>query len=99
MRSRTTCWVKKGRTSAWWDKFLNNKVMDSDWLENFRMFKTSFGELVNILRLYLEKQVTRMRKPLSTERQIASFLYYVVMKPATVKQQMPMVYHMDRCHL
>ena len=78
MRDRGTCWVKKGRTSAWWDKFLNNEVMDSNWLENFRMSKTSFEELVNILRPYLEKQVTQMRKPISsTECQIASFLYYI----------------------
>ena len=55
MRGCRTCWVKKGRISAWWDKFLNNEVMDSDWLENFRMSKISFEELVNILRHYLEK--------------------------------------------
>ena len=51
--------------------------MDSDWVENFRMSKTCFEELVNILRPYLEKQVTRMRKPISTECQIESFLYYI----------------------
>ena len=51
----------RGR-SAWWDKFLKNKVMDSDWLENFRMSKTSFEELVNILRPYLEKQVNTNEK-------------------------------------
>ena len=77
MRGRRTCFVKKGRTSAWWYKFLNNEVMDSGWLQNFRMSKTSFEELVNILRPYLEKQVTRMRKPISTECQIASFLYCI----------------------
>ena len=51
--------------------------MDSDWVENFRMSKTCFEELVNTLRPYLEKQVTRMRKPVSTECQIESFLYYI----------------------
>ena len=66
MRGHRTCWVKKGRTSAWWDKFLNNEAMNSDCVENFRMSKTSFEELVNILRICLEKQVTRMRKPIST---------------------------------
>ena len=25
MRGHRTCWVKKGRTSPWWDKFLNNE--------------------------------------------------------------------------
>ena len=29
MRGRRTCWVKKGRTSAWWDKFLNKEVIDN----------------------------------------------------------------------
>ena len=77
MHGRRTCWVKKGRTSAWRDKFLNNEVIDSDWFENFRMSKTSFEELVNILRPYLEKQVTRLRKPILAECQIASFLYYI----------------------
>ena len=57
---RRTYWIKKGQTSAWWDKVLNNEVMDSDWLENFGMSKTSFKELANILRPYLEKQVTRI---------------------------------------
>ena len=47
MRGCRKCWVKKERTR--WDKFLNNEVMDSGWLENFRMSKTSFEELVNIL--------------------------------------------------
>ena len=67
MRGRRTCWVKKGGTTRWWDKFLNNEVMDSNWLENFRMSKTSFEELDNILRSYLEKHVAQMRSPISIE--------------------------------
>ena len=47
IRGRTTCWGKKGQTSAWWDKFLHKEVMHSDWLENFQMSKTSFEKLVN----------------------------------------------------
>ena len=44
------------------------------------MSKTSFEKLFKETRetsYYLEKQVTRMRKPISTECQIASFLYYI----------------------
>ena len=41
------------------------------------MSKTSFEELVNIMRPYLEKQVTQMRKAILTECQITSFLYYI----------------------
>ena len=78
MHGRRTCWVKTGQTSVWWDKFLNNEFMDCDCLKNFRMSKTSFEKLVNILRPYLEKKVTRMRKPISKECQIAYFLYYII---------------------
>ena len=35
MGGRRKCWLKKRRTSAWWDMFLNNEVMNCDWLENF----------------------------------------------------------------
>ena len=31
-----------------------------------------------MLRPYLEKKVTRMRKPISKECQIAYFLYYII---------------------
>ena len=55
MRARR-CLVKKVRTTAWLYKFLNNEVMDSDWLENFRMSKTGFEELVNILRPYTNEK-------------------------------------------
>ena len=41
------------------------------------MSKTSFEKLVHILRLYLEKQVTQIRKSISTDCQTASFLYYI----------------------
>ena len=68
MHGHRTCCVKIGRASAWWDKFLNKEVIDSDWSENCRMSKTNFKELVNILRSYLDKQVTRIRKPILTER-------------------------------
>ena len=84
MRGRK-CWLKKGQTTAWWNKSLNNEVMDSDWLENFRMFKTSFEELVNTLRPYLNQYQKSVKLLLSC---ITS-----VMKPPLVRQQMPLLYH------
>ena len=100
MRGRRTCWVKKGRASAWLHKFLNKRVMDSDWLENFRIPKTSFEELVNILRPYLQKQVTQMRKPIY-QQSIKLLLSCItsVTKSAIVRQQMLLVCHVVRCHL
>ena len=35
--SGRSCWVKPGRTNGRWEKFLNNKVADTDRIKNFRM--------------------------------------------------------------
>ena len=29
-------WIKPGRTKTWWEKLLNNKDADTEWVENFR---------------------------------------------------------------
>jgi len=77
-RSRKRCcWVKKGRTSAWWDNFLKNEVPLSEWKENFRMSRKNFTELCDMLRPYLQRKSTKMREPISVETQIAAFLYYI----------------------
>ena len=56
------------------------------------MSKTSFEELVNILKPYLDKQVTRMRKPIST----VSDCFFL---STIVTQQIPLEYHVVLCHL
>ena len=43
-------------------KFVNNKVPESDWKENFRMSSSSFKKLCNKLKPYLQKKTTRMRE-------------------------------------
>ena len=40
------CWVKKGRTSAGWDKFLTNEVPESEWKDNFICLKEVFMNYV-----------------------------------------------------
>ena len=69
--------VKKGRTSEWGNKFVNNEVPESDWKENCRMPISSFKELCNKLKPYLQKKTTRMGPLASVETQVASFLYYI----------------------
>ena len=49
------------RTSEWWNKFVYNEVPEHDWKENFRMSSSSFKELCNRLKPYLQKKTTRMR--------------------------------------
>ena len=77
MKKKRPCWVKKGRTSEWWNKFANNQVPESDWKENFRMPSSSFKELCNKLKPYLQKKTTRITAPVSVQTQLASFLYYI----------------------
>ena len=48
--ARRSCWVKKGRTSVWWDKFLTNEVPESESRDNFCMSKRRFYELCDMLR-------------------------------------------------
>ena len=70
--ARKSCWVKKGRTNGWWEKFITNKVSESN-----RMSRKSFYELCYMLRPYIEKKRTCGRIPISVEGQVSSFLYYI----------------------
>ena len=74
--ARGTRWTRPGRTSTWWDNFMNNVMLDDEWWENFRLSKVNFVKLCEELRAYLNKKTTNMRKPVSVEKQIAVTLYY-----------------------
>ena len=78
-RSRKTrrFWVRPGRTAAWWDNFMNGTVLEEEWKENFRLSRASFIKLTDMLRPYIEHQVTHMRSPLPVETQVAITLYYL----------------------
>ena len=70
-------WVRPGRTSLWWDNFMNGVVVEEEWKENFRMSRANFYNLAELLRPHLERQVTVMREPVSVETQLAVTLYYL----------------------
>ena len=70
-------WVRPGRSKVWWNNFLNDVVVPSEWRENFRMSKETFMSLCNELRPFLQKQSTAMRDALSVETQVAATLYYL----------------------
>ena len=53
-------WVRPGRTSAWWDNFVNQIVIAEEWRENFRISRGSLYELANELRPYIEGKTTVM---------------------------------------
>ncbi|KAK0154159.1 hypothetical protein N1851_003746 [Merluccius polli] len=66
-----------GRTSSWWDNFVNGVVVDEEWRENFRMSKTSLVALSEELRPYIQRQTTAMRAPIETIKRVALTLYYL----------------------
>ena len=70
-------WVRPGRSNRWWTNILNNKATLEEWRENFRMSEASFYMLCEELRLYLTKQTTKLRKPVSVETEVAVTLYYL----------------------
>ena len=37
---RRRFWTRPGRTSAWWDNFINGTMIEEEWKENFRMSKS-----------------------------------------------------------
>ena len=59
---RSSCWVKKGRMSAWRDKCLINEVPESGWRDNIRMSNRSFYELCDMLRPSLQEKKHSFKK-------------------------------------
>ncbi len=57
-RQQRQFWIRPGRTSAWWDNFVNGIVVEEEWKENFRMSKPTFTKLCDDLRPLIQKQQT-----------------------------------------
>ena len=77
LRRRRQVWTRPGRTSLWWDKFVEGEVDDHAWRENFRMSKDALVALSEELRPYIEGQTTNMRAPVDVLKKVASTLYYL----------------------
>ena len=41
-RPQRRFWVRPGRTSAWWDNFVDEMVIAEEWPHNLRMLKHEF---------------------------------------------------------
>ena len=52
-------WIRPGRSSLWWDNFANGRVVQEEWIENFRMTKESFIILCQELGPYIRKRATK----------------------------------------
>ena len=58
------------RPQNWFDVLLVSPGMESLSKPNFRMSRKTYDELCNVLRAYLIKQDTRMRRPVSVEKRL-----------------------------
>ncbi|XP_056157048.1 putative nuclease HARBI1 [Lampris incognitus] len=76
-RKRRRFWVKPGRTSAWWDNFVNEVVVPEEWRENFRMSRSTLIDLGERLRPHVEGATTTMRAPVAVLTKVACTLYYL----------------------
>ncbi|XP_060780364.1 putative nuclease HARBI1 [Neoarius graeffei] len=70
-------WVRLGRSSAWWDNFVDQVVVAEEWYENFRMSRSALIHLSERLCLQLEGTTTRMRRPVDLLTRVACTLYYL----------------------
>ncbi|XP_054899848.1 uncharacterized protein LOC129368763 [Poeciliopsis prolifica] len=72
-RQQRTIWVQP-RPSTWWEA-VSSSWDEVDWKKNFRMTKTSFLHLCDILRPRLTRQHTNFRSPLHVELRVAICLW------------------------
>ena len=70
-------WTRPGTSEEWLSAFVNNIVLPEEWYENFRMTKKSFTKPCELLRPFLQRQDTNMRKALNVEKQVPINLYYL----------------------
>lgn len=64
-----TVWVRQ-RSGAWWEQ-VNANWTDYEWQLNFKMRKTTFQQLCDILRPHLQRQMTTFRNPVPVEQRVA----------------------------
>ena len=76
-KNKQLCWVKNGRMSEWWNKFVNNEKSQNLTGKKTSMSSSSFEEFCNNMKPYLQRKTTRMRAPISVETQVGSFLYNI----------------------
>ncbi|XP_065908880.1 uncharacterized protein [Dysidea avara] len=73
-RQDRTIWMHP-RSSNWWEDVVLQSFGSRDWLENFRVSRTTFNYLCEQLRPLIEKETTVMRRPVSVERRVAITLW------------------------
>ena len=70
-RHRRTTWVRR-RLRNYWDEVYNGDLWDDvDWRENMRMSRDTFDVICEHLRPAIERQDTRLRRPVPHHERVA----------------------------
>ncbi len=77
-RKKRSCWVKPGRTEAWWHNHVSDVVSEESWNKNFRMSQAAFYELVNELSTFIAcNKSSPNYRAIPTAKKVAIALYYL----------------------
>ena len=75
LASERTVWTVT-RSSQWWEDVVCGSFSSEQWLENFRMSRSTFQYLCGELRSMIEREDTRLRKAVPTDKRIALTLWF-----------------------
>ena len=65
------------RSTQWWERVVNQTFTASDWLNNFRMSRSTFLYLCNEIRSKITKKDTEMRPAILAEKRVALTLWFL----------------------
>ena len=69
-------WTKQ-RSSDWWENVVCSSFSSEQWMENFRMSKSTFLYLCDEIRSTVERQDTILRKAVPTDKRVALTLWFL----------------------
>ena len=75
LASERAVWTLQ-RSSHWWEDVVCGSFSSEQWLENFRMSRSTFQYLCDELRSMIEREDTRLRKAVPTDKRVALTLWF-----------------------
>ncbi|XP_054843560.1 uncharacterized protein LOC129335133 [Eublepharis macularius] len=76
IRVQRRYWVYP-RSNDWWDNFVTAIWDDELWIQNFRMSRSTFNELVACIGPGLARHDTRLRRAIPMEKRVAIAIWYL----------------------
>lgn len=68
------CW-KKERVTDWWDIQVQRRFTEEDWLENFRMKKSTFQYICEKVKIEMSPKRKTVRDPIPLEKRVAIAIF------------------------